>query len=311
MKKSELKYNASTTIAEICKHIAGFFSNCHGMLVSYSTWSSHKLDWKKDENGDYVIGEKVVDGKSYPLFYMEDRTHELRIYTQDLEKAACLSNIIRHQHIAEDEFPMATLPGAKAKDGSPIQSKEAYGLKRQVLNVKVMIINDVDPMADDDADAIEECYGIIPFHWNDLTDYAAADRFAPGSINEDAEFYPAIPSGAPTECEQEMWEEGFEGDEVTGEHVKVSAEQALKWKWHWLEIALRDNPNIAEMSETGADTGFSRRLIECSREPLTFADENALMTMRYTSVLPADIFSEVFAVFGGIEVTTYARKSTI
>lgn len=311
MKKSELKYNAKTTIAETCKHIAGFFSNCHGMLVSYDTWSRHELDWKKDENGDYVIGEKVVDGKSYPLFYMEDRIHELRIYMQDLEKAACLSNIIRHQHIAEDEFPMTALPGAKDKDGTPIQSKDAYGVKRQVLNVKVMMINDVDPMADDVQNVIEECYGIIPVKWNDLTDYAVAARLTPGSINEDAEFYPAIPSGSPTECEQETWEDDFEGVDADGEHVKVSAEQALKWKWHWLETALRDNPNIAEMSEIGADTGFSRRLVECSREPLTFADENALMTIRYTSILPADVFSEVFAVFGGIEVTTYARKSII
>jgi hypothetical protein len=301
-------------ISQICERIEGFFRGCPGIMVSWNSYNNHGLGWKKDEHGEYIVGKQhdKETGAEIDVFYSEDHICELRIYTQDLLQAASLSNVIRHRHVVNEEFGM----------GSPIDGSDAIGKRAHILYVRVMILNDVDPMdtdmgagsnphttEDDDFNkVIQECYGTYPMKWNDMENYGEVDRLAPSA--PDDEECPQTPHGYPEEYEQYLWETGFNGEDVVGgQSVSVSAEQASKWKWKWLKQALEGNPNIADMSFEFEDGMNTWHFIECSRLPIVFQEDNLCSARGFNSILPADLFPLVFSVFGRFNIATYARKS--
>lgn len=298
-------------ITQICERIKGFFRGCSGITVSYCVNNSRSLDWKKDENGEYIVGKKIIgDNIERSVFYSEDHISELRLYVQDQLKAESLANVIRHRHVVNEEFDMA----------SPIDGSDAVGTRAHILNVRVMTLNDMDPMEngnpyttedDDTSKALSEVYGIVPIKWNNMEEYGAVERLSPSGINEDEESYPDIPRGAPEEYEQQLWEIGFQGTDIDGTPVSVSPEQASKWKWKWLREALRDNPNITDMSLELSDGMNTWRFIECSRFPVAFQEDNLTSARGFNSILPADLLPLVFAVFGKYCISTYARQSML
>lgn len=295
-------------ICQICERIEAFFRGCKDVTVVYQIYNNHGLGWKKDENGQYIVGTKTVveDGepRQMSVFYSEDHVTELRIYTQDLLLAASLSNVIRHLHVVNEEFEMA----------SPIDHKTTVlGQRKHLLYVRVMIINDVDPMVEDTtkpSSVIQECYGTYPMKWNDMDNYGEVERLAP-SAKDDPEC-PSTPHGWPDEYEQYLWETGFNGeDAVDGKPVSVSPEQACKWKWKWLRQALEGNPNIADMSFEFNDGMNTWHFIECSRLPVVFQEDNLTSSRGFNSILPADLLPLVFSVFGRFNIATYARQSML
>lgn len=302
-------------ISQICERIEGFFRGCPGIMVSWNSYNNHGLGWKKDEHGEYIVGKQHDEetGAEIDVFYSEDHICELRIYTQDLLQAASLSNVIRHRHVVNEEFGM----------GSPIDGSDAIGKRAHILYVRVMILNDVDPMDpdlgggsnphttedDDFSKVIQECYGTYPMKWNDMENYGSLERLAP-SAQDDPED-PNIPHGFPDEYEQYLWETGFEGTDIDGTPVAVSAEQASKWKWQWLKDALKDNPNVVDMSKEFFDGTNTWHFIECNRLPIVFQEDNLTSYRGFNSILPADLFPLVFSVFGRFNISTYARQNMI
>ena len=301
-------------IAQICARIEGFFRGCKGIMPSWNVYNNHGLDWKRDENGDYIVGKQIdADGNERPVFYSEDHISELRLYTQDELMASSLSNVIRHRHVINEEFPM----------GSPIDGSDAIGKRTHILYVRVFIVNDVDPMdeetgggpnphtsEDDDFNkVIHECYGTYPMKWNDMDGYGEVDRLPPSSPDDPE--YPQTPHGWADEYEQLLWEQGFEGCDIDGAPVSVSAEQASKWKWKWLKNALEGNPNVVDMSYEFNDGMNTWRFIECNRIPVVFQEDNLTSTRGFNSILPADLLPLVFSVFGRYSISTYARQDMI
>ena len=301
-------------ISQICERIEGFFRGCKDITVSWNVYNNHGLGWKKDEHDEYIVGTKHDEetGADIPVFYSEDHISELRLYTQNLLLAASLSNVIRHTHVINEEFGMA----------SPIDGTDAIGQRKHILYVRVFIINDVDPMnsetgagsnphttEDDDFNkVIQECYGTYPMKWNDMENYGEVERLAPSA--PDDEECPKTPHGYPEEYEQYLWETGFNGEDVVGgQSVSVSAEQASKWKWKWLKQALEGNPNIVDTSFEFEDGMNTWRFIECSRIPVVFQEDNLCSARGFNSILPADLFPIVFSVFGRFNIATYARKN--
>ena len=150
---AEKRLTLCDPITQICERIKGFFRGCPGITVNYTVNNNHSLDWKKDENGEYIIGKKYLDdGTDVKVFYSEDHVSELCLYVQDHAQAASLANVIRHRHVVNEEFGM----------GSPIDGSDAVGVRAHILNVKVMVFNDVDPMDKEKQDIASEVYGIIP-----------------------------------------------------------------------------------------------------------------------------------------------------
>jgi hypothetical protein len=299
---AEKRLTLCDPITQICERIKGFFRGCPGITVNYTVNNNHSLDWKKDENGEYIIGKKYLDdGTDVKVFYSEDHVSELCLYVQDHAQAASLANVIRHRHVVNEEFGM----------GSPIDGSDAVGVRAHILNVKVMVFNDVDPMDQEKQDIASEVYGIIPIKWNDMDGYGAVERLSPTGENENVENYPDIPRDVPDEYEQQLWEIGFQGTDIDGTPTSVSPAQSSKWKWKWLKEALRGNPNIADMSLELSDGMNDWRFIECSRFPVIIQEDNLTSARGFNSILAADLLPLVFAVFGKYCISTYARQSML
>lgn len=299
-------------ITQICKRIEAFFRGCNGITVKYCVNNSEILNWKKNEYGEYVVDRKCVDGNEFDVFYSEDQISELRLYVDDELQANALANVIRHRHVVSEECDIL----------SPIDKKEAICCRDHVLLVRVMLLDGIDPMDpeqggidpystedDDNGKLIHECYGMCPIRWNDMDNYGVVERLAP--YEPDDEEYPATPHGFPGEYEQYCWENGFKGMDIDEKAVNVTAEQAIKWKWKWLKEALRDNPNVVDMSFEYDDGMNTWRFIECNRLPVVFNEDNLLSARGFNSILPADLLPMVFSVFSRFNISTYARRSLV
>ena len=301
-------------ITQICKRIEAFFRGCPGIMVRYCVNNSQMLDWKKDEHGDYIVGSMTYEetGMEVPVFYSEDHINELRLYVTDVAQAMALANVIRHRHVENEEFAML----------SPIDGSDAIGKRAHILIVRVMMLDNIDPSdksqagdnpyssEDDNYDAvIKEAYGVCPLRWNDMDGYGVAYRLAPNA-EEDPE-YPDTPKDVPDEYEQYLWETGFTGTDPDGQPVVVSNVQACNWKMKWLREALRDNPNIVDMSYEFNDGLNQWRFIECSRLPVVFGEDNLSSARGFNSILAADLLPVIFPLFGSFQISTYARKSMI
>ena len=302
------KLSLCDPICQICERIEAFFRGCKGVTVVYQIYNNHGLGWKKDENGQYIVGTKTVvedgEARQMSVFYSEDHVTELRIYTQDLPLAGSLSNVIRHVHVVNEEFEMA----------SPIDNKTTViGQRKHLLYVRVMIINDVDPMVEGTtapSSVIQECYGTYPLNWNDMENYGEEERCAPGGP-DNPDYPDYIPHGWPDEYEQYLWETGFNGTDMNGNPISVSPEAACAWKWKWLKQALAGNPNIANTSFEFNDGMNTWRFIECSRIPVVFNEDNLTSARGFNSILAADLLPQIFAIFGRFNVATYARQHMI
>ena len=83
-------------------------------------------------------------------------------------------------------------------------------------------------------------------------------------------------------------------------------------KCEWLRTAFKRNRNVVNL-KTYLDplTGTRWDFIECSRDPVTFMEDNLLSFKGYTSVLPADLMPLVFVFAGGFQISTYAKDVNV
>ncbi len=293
-------------ITQLCKRIEAFFRGCPGITTNFCVNNNAALDWKKDDNGDYITGtvHDEESGNDLTVFYSEDHVCELRIYVEDVEQADALANVVRHRHVVNEEFGM----------GSPVDGSDAVGRRSHILNVRVFRLNPFDPMTPgSEAGILQESYGTFPIRFSELPGkgFGELPRRAPGSELDPS--YPELPDGAPEEYEQKMWEDGFTApDAAGGDPVAVSAHVASAWKWMWLKKAFKGNKNVIQEYYDFQDTsGNDWRFIECSRLPVVFSEDNLTSARGFNSILPADLLPLVFSVFGKFQIATYARKNLL
>lgn len=274
-------------ITQLCKRIEAFFKKDSDIQCSFAVNNSHGLGPKIDpDTGEQMTRLMDIDGEPTEVLLEEDHISEFRIFCKDYEKAENLSNVVRHRHV----FPEVFLG----------VSDERFHLREHYLIVRVYVLNAVDPLgpgagsdpwsADDNTDSgLQEIFGLEPVDWNDV-EGGCNPRLAPSDTSESD-----IPKGFPEEWEQQQWE-------------AVSGSPACAWKWRWLKGALKGNKNVLDTSLEFNDGMNVWRFIECNFLPVVFQEDNLLSARGFNSILPADLFNMVFAVFNKFQVATYARK---
>ena len=79
----------------------------------------------------------------------------------------------------------------------------------------------------------------------------------------------------------------------------------IPFKWQCLKAAFKNNPFVAKMNEYVAPvTGTTWRFIECSRNPVTFQEDNLTNIVGFNSVLAADLLPLVFVIGGEFQIST-------
>lgn len=82
-------------------------------------------------------------------------------------------------------------------------------------------------------------------------------------------------------------------------------------KYEMLRIAFATNPYIARMQKYVAPvTGSIWYFIECSRNPVTFQEDNLTNITGYNSALAAEILGLVFVFAGDFQISTIAETKT-
>ena len=275
-------------ITQICKRIEAFFKGDRDITCRYMVNNQKSLGPKIDpDTGEQMTRQMIIDGEERTVLLEEDHLSEFRIFVADVEKAQCLSNVIRHQHVFNEIYE-------GAYDDSELHLRAHY------LLVHVFTLNAVDPdgpqggtnpwITDDDTSSgLTEVFGLEPINWDDITD-GCEERLAPSDTSTSD-----IPKGAPDEYEQQQWENTI---------------NTCNWKWKWLKTALNGNKNIMSTSHEFNDGMNIWRFIECNYLPVVFMEDNLSTLTGMTSVLPEDLIPLVFAVFGKFQIGTYARKAS-
>jgi hypothetical protein len=272
-------------ITQICKRLEAFFKADDSITCRYMV-NNHKVIGPKidPETGKPFTKKITVEGEPYDAVLDEDHLCEFRIFVNDVEKAQCLSSVIRHRHTIPEIYEAAS-------DGT-------YHLRNHYLIIHVCTLDAVDPdgsegganpwtIDDDTNKGVKEIYGLEPIDWNDLNT-GCNDRLSPLDNSESD-----IPKGAPEEYEQAQWE---------NDPVKIA------WKWKWLKTALKGNKNVVTMYEVGDIFENTWRFIECSYMPVVFMEDNLTSSRGYNSVLPADMLPLLFPLFQKIQISTYVGK---
>ena len=272
-------------ITQICKRIEGFFKADTDIHCKYIVNNHKSLGPKIDpDTGNPYTKQIEYEGETVTAIIDEDHLCEFRIFVDDVEKAQCLSNVIRHRHLFPEYYEDTT-------EGN-------IHIRNHYLIVHVFTINAIDPdgefggsnpwITDDDTSSgLTEIFGLEPINWDDLNT-GCNDRLAPSDTTESD-----IPKGVPEEYEQLQWENNV---------------NQCAWKWKWLQTALKGNKNIVDTSKEFFDGMNTWRFIECNYLPVVVAEDNLSSTRGFTSILPVDLIPLVFSVFGKFQLGTYARK---
>lgn len=226
-----------------------------------------------------------VEGESVQAIIDEDHFCEMRVFVNDVEKAQCLSNVIRHRHTVPEIYESA--------------SNGEFHIRNHYLLVRVFTIDAIDPdgenggsdpwISDDDTNAgIKEIFGLEPIDWNDMNSNGCNDRLAPSDDSSSD-----IPKGVPDEYEQRQWE---------------TNPGPLAWKWKWLKTALKGNKNIINFHDLKDVFYNTWRFIECSYVPVSFMEDNLTSVRGYNSILAAELLPLIFSVFDKFQISTYVRK---
>ena len=279
-------------LTQLCKRIEAFFRKDPDIHCKFVVNNNVPLGPKIDpDTGEQMTKMMEIEGEMVEVYLEEDHICEFRVYCDDLEKAQCLSNIIRHRHV----FP-ETFQGAYEDDH--------IHLRNHYLMVRVFTVDAVDPagpgggsnpwITDDNTDSgVQEIFGLEPISWNETEGYGCYERLAPSDTSESD-----IPKGFPEEYEQRQWEQGIPGP------------AAAAWKWKWIKGALKGNKNIADMSFEFNDGMNTWRFIECGYLPVVFQEDNLTSARGFNSILPADLLPTVCSIFGGFQISTYARRES-
>lgn len=279
-------------ITQLCKRIEAFFRKDPSIQCSFIVNNNRPLGPKIDpDTGEQMKTIMIIDGEPTEVLLEEDHICEFRIFCKDLEKAQCLSNIVRHRHVIPETYE-------GAYEDNDIHLRNHY------LLVRVFSLRAVDPagegggsdpwIADDNTDSgVDEVFGLEPISWDETEGYGCEERLAPSDPTESD-----IPKGFPEEYEQRQWESGIPGP------------AAAEWKWRWIKKALSGNGNVVDMSFEFNDGMNTWRFIECNNLPVVFQEDNLMSARGFNSILPADLLPLVFAIFGGFQIATYARKES-
>lgn len=274
-------------ITQICKRIEAFFKSDDDISCRFVVNNNKSTPPKTDpETGEPITKKITVENELVDAIVDGDHFCEFRIFVKDVEKAQCLSNVIRHRHTIPEIYEAAS-------DGS-------YHIRYHYLLVRVFTISAIDPdgaeggndpwVTDDDtSNGVTEIFGLEPMDWNADVHSGCHYRLAPTSDSTEE-----IPKGAPDEYEQQQWE---------------ATPEKCKWKWHWLVKSLEGNKNVITHYEL--NDGWSSdiwRFIECHYLPVVFAEDNLLSSRGYNSILPADLLPLIFATFNKFQISTYVRK---
>jgi len=273
-------------ITQLCKRIEAFFKADSDVTCRYIVNNSKALGPKIDpDTGEPYTKLIEVDGEQVEAIVENDHFCEFRVFVNDVEKAQCLSNVIRHRHTIQENF---------------LGSDDKIHLRNHYLLVHVCTIDAIDPdgvgggsdpwTIDDDIDSgVKEVYGLEPIDWSDSVHSGCNERLAPSDESSSD-----IPKGAPDEYEQRQWE---------------ANPDALVWKWQWLKVALRGNKNVLSSKEfLDKFSNTTWRFIECNYIPVSFIEDNLTSIRGYNSVLAADLLPLIFSVFDKIQISTYVRK---
>lgn len=298
-------------ITQLCKRIEAFFKRDPEVHCKFIVNNNADLGPKLDpDTGEQMTRMIELDGETKEVYLEEDHVCELRVFCDDLEKAQCLSNVIRHRHVIPEFY-----------DGT---SDDHVHLRNHHLMVRVFSVDAVDPMGDgsgsdpwitgDNTDSgVHEIFGLEPISWDETEGYGCIERLDPyeqhtepismlqdpkedigdiGVVIKDEQ----IPVGFPEEWEQHQWEEDMPG-------LAASA-----WKWKWIKSALKGNKNVVDMSFEFNDGMNTWRFIECNDSPVVFLEDNLTSARGYNSILPADLLPVVFSIFGKFQISTHVRK---
>ena len=275
-------------ITQICKRIEAFFKADPEITCRYAVNNNKHLGPKVDpDTGEQMTKKMDIDGELVDVLLEEDHFCEFRIFVENVEKAQCLANVIRHRHTIPETF--------EGSDGQ-LHARNHY------LIVRVCTVDAVDPdgegggenpwISDDDTDkGVKEIFGLEPINWDDMDGYGCNERLAPSDTSESD-----IPKGVPEEYEQKQWEQN---------------PGSSAWKWSWFKNALKGNKNIMDTTYEFFDGMNTWRFVECSRIPVVFLEDNLTSTRGFNSILPADLLPLIFSVFGGYQISTYARKEML
>jgi len=271
-------------ITQICKRIEAFFKADSDVSCRFVVNNHKGLAPKVDpDTGEYVTKKVTFDNELVDAIVDSDHFCEFRLFVKDVEKAECLSNVIRHRHTIPEIYEATS-------DGK-------VHIRHHYLLVRVFTINAIDPdgeyggdnpwISDDDTGSgLKEIFGLEPINWDSPVTEGCHERLAPTSTSSEE-----IPTGVPDEYEQEQWEKN---------------ENSKKWKMKWLKTALKGNKNVSHIYEiTDAFSGSIWRFIECSYRPVVFMEDNLLSSRGYNSILSADLMPLIFAVFGEFQISTH------